>query len=362
MSRDFDTRHSLVFSAGASAYREIRENGLSPRRIGTLAGASGGAKWLVLSQLDRVIAREVLPKLEGTVHTIGTSIGAWRFACYCQADPLAAIDRFEQAYLEQTYTEKPGRDEISARMAEILDFVLGDRGAAEILEHPSLRMHIMTVRSRNVTAVEQPQALTAGLIGAATLNVASRRSLGAFFERVLFYDNRDEPPFYVLNGFPMRRVTMTERNMRAAILATGAIPVILNGVRDIEGAPAGVYRDGGIIDYHLDFPHSAPDKLALYLHFYNFIKPGWFDKHLPWRKAKPESIDRTLLISPSPEFVAGLPNGKIPDRHDFVNLAPAERVKVWRGVVSACQEIADELEQVLTQNRLAERIRPLTSN
>ena len=362
MSRGFDTQGKLVFSAGASAYREIRENGLSPHRIGTLAGASGGAKWLVLSQLDRVIAREILPKLGGPVHTIGTSIGAWRFACYCQADPLAAIDRFERAYLEQTYTEKPGREEVSARMAEMLDLVLGERGAAEILEHPSLRMHIMTARSRNVTATEKPFALAAGLIGVATLNMASRRSLGAFFERVLFHDSRDEPPFYALNGFPMRRVTMTEQNLRAAILATGAIPVVLNGVRDIEGAPPGMYRDGGIIDYHLDFPHSAPDKLALYLHFYDFIKPGWFDKHLPWRQAQPASVDRTLLISPSPEFVAGLPNAKIPDRHDFVNLGTAERVRIWRGVVSACLEIADELEEVLTQDKLAERIRPLASS
>ena len=362
MSRRFDNQGALMFSAGASAYREIRENGLAPHRIGTLAGASGGAKWLVLSQLDRVIARQILPQLKGPVHTIGTSIGAWRFACYCQADPSAAIDRFERAYLEQTYSEKPGRDEISARMAEILDDVLGEGGAGEILKHPSLRMHIMTVRSRNVTATEQPLALTAGLIGAATLNVASRRSLGAFFERVLFHDCRDEPPFFGLNGFPMRRVTMTERNLREAILATGAIPVILNGVRDIDGAPPGTYRDGGIIDYHLDFPHSAPDKLALYLHFYNFIKPGWFDKHLPWRQAQPTSVDRTLLISPSPEFVAGLPNGKIPDRHDFANLEPAKRVRIWRGVVSACREIADELEDVLTQDKLAERIRPLMSS
>jgi len=362
MSRRLETQGSLVFSAGGSAYREIRENGLAPHRIGTLAGASGGAKWLVLSQLDRVIARQILPKLSSPVHTIGTSIGAWRFACYCQADPLAAIDRFEQAYLDQTYTEKPGREEVSARTAEILDHVLGENGATEILEHPSLRMHIMTVRSRNVTATEQPFALAAGLIGVATLNMASRRSLGAFFDRVLFHDSRDEPPFYGLNGFPMTRVTMTEQNLRDAILATGAIPVVLNGVRDIHGAPPGMYRDGGIIDYHLDFPHSAADKLALYLHFYNFIKPGWFDKRLPWRYAQPESVDRTILISPSPAFVARLPNGKIPDRRDFVKLERAERVRIWRGVVSACQEIADELEEVLVQDKLAERLRPLAES
>lgn len=351
-----------MFSAGAAAFKEIRDRGLSVGRIGTLAGASGGAKWLALSQLDRVIARKVLPQFSSPVHTIGTSIGAWRFACYCQADPVAAIDRFEEAYLAQTYSEKPDRAEISARTAEILDYVLGEQGIAEILNHPTLRMHVLTVRSRHIMASEHQLALSAGLVTAATMNIASRRVLGAFFERVLFYDARDRPPFYDLTDFPMHRVKMTERNLKDTILATGSIPLVLCGVRDIDGAPRGMYRDGGVIDYHLDFAHSGSNQLALYLHFYNYIKPGWFDKYLSWRRARPASTDRTILISPSPEFVAGLPNGKIPDRRDFVDLPSTERVRIWRGVVSACREIADELEDVLDNDRLAERIQLLETD
>ena len=350
----------LVFSAGASALREIRDNGFDPARIGTFAGASGGAKWLVLSQLDRVIARRLLPCLTSPVHTIGTSIGAWRFACYAQSDPVAAIDRFEEAYLSQSYSEKPDRDEISDKSSEILDHVLGPGGAAEILAHPVLRTHVMTVRSRRFTASENPFALAASLLPVATMNAASRRTLGAFFERVLFHDPRSQPPFFTLPGFPMRQVALTASNLKDAILATGSIPLVLRAIRDIAGAPPGVYRDGGVIDYHLDFPHSADDKLALYLHFYDYLKPGWFDKRLSWRNASPSSIDRTLLISPSPEFVARLPNAKIPDRRDFTTMAPAERELAWRRTVAACRELADELEDVLENDRLAERVKPYT--
>ena len=75
MSRNLGHAGALSFRAGPVAYREIREEGLRPERIGTLAGASGGAKWLVLSQLDRVVARRLLPVLRGPVHTIATSIG-----------------------------------------------------------------------------------------------------------------------------------------------------------------------------------------------------------------------------------------------------------------------------------------------
>lgn len=353
------SRHNLIFSAGPTALAEIRRDGLRPERIGTLAGASGGAKWLVLSQLDRVVLRRLLPDFRAPVHTIGTSIGAWRFACYGQSDPLAAIERFEEAYLDQSYSEKPDRAEITARSREILDYVLGDHGAAEILGNPLLRSHIMTVRSRHVLGQENRLALAAGLIGVAGFNAASRRTLGAFFERALFHDPRDLPPFYELEGFPMRQIVLTSRNLKDAVLATGSIPLVLEGVRNIEGAPPGTYRDGGVIDYHLDFPHSSEDRLALYLHFYGWIKPGWFDKYLSWRTADATSTERTIIISPSPEFVSRLPHGKIPDRKDFVDFTPAERVTIWKSVVTACEELADELEEVIENERFDERVRPL---
>jgi len=342
--------NSVVFSAGPAAYREIQADGFVADRFGTLAGASGGAKWLVLSQLDRIIAGQILPRLRSPVHLIGTSIGAWRMACFGQRDPVAAIDR----------SEKPDRDEITAKTAEVLDHVLDAQGVQEILTNPRTRTHVMTNRCRGPLATENQLGLALGLVSVATMNFVSRGLLGSAFDRVLFYDKRDLPPFHSLNGFPMYQVELSERNLKDAILATGAIPLVLSGVRDIDGAPPGMYRDGGIIDYHLDFPHSAPHKLALYVHFYNFLKPGWFDKRLSWRRVSMQKSDRTLLISPSPEFVARLPNAKIPDRTDFSNFPPAERERIWRTTVVACKEMADELQDVLENNRLAERIQPLS--
>ncbi len=356
------TEGALRFSAGPSALREIRADGFRPERIGTLAGASGGAKWLVLSQLDRVLARRVLPALRGPVHTIGTSIGAWRMACYAQADPVAALERFESAYVAQRYSERPDRLEISRESVRILDTVLGADGSREILAHPVLRTHIMTVRSRHLTSSETRAALGAGLLAAAGLNLLHRRTLGWFFDRVLFFDarcaDRDRPPFYAATGFPLHRVPLVEANLRAAIVATGAIPMLMNGVRDIPGAPPGMYRDGGVIDYHIDLPQSDNERLSLFLHFYDFLKPGWFDKRLGWRRPNVLNTDRMLLVSPSPAFVARLPNAKIPDRRDFVSYPPAERVRVWKEVVAMCRELADEFEDVLDNDRLAARLRP----
>ena len=127
------TTDNLVFKAGPGAFESIRRHGFAPERIGTLAGASGGAKCLVLSQLDRCILKTIVPKLIGPVHLIGSSIGSWRFACYAQDDPLAAIDRFEEAYISQSYSEKPDIHEITAKTREILQVVMQGGAAEQIL-------------------------------------------------------------------------------------------------------------------------------------------------------------------------------------------------------------------------------------
>ena len=350
---------SLTFKAGAGALKTVKSHGFDISSIGTIAGASGGAKWLVLSQLDKAILTNLVPKLQGPVHLLGTSIGSWRFACYAQNDPVAAIDRFETAYIEQTFSAAPDIHEITATSREIMGLILGENGATEILNHPVFRTHVMTVRSRHILASEKRWLLGLGLVAAASLNVISRRSLGLFFERALFYDARDLPPFFNATGFPLQQVPISQKNLADAIVATGSIPLVLSGVENIDGAAPGVYRDGGVIDYHHDLPHSEKERLTLYPHFYERIVPGWFDKNLGWRRPHHEHVDRTILISPSASFVARLPNGKIPDRTDFVNYTQTERVKAWRECTNACQQLADEFNEVLEKDQLAARLEAL---
>jgi hypothetical protein len=114
-----------------------------------------------------------------------------------------------------------------------------------------------------------------------------------------------------------------------------------------------------VIDYHHDLPHSAKERLTLYPHFYDRIVPGWFDKRLGWRKPQANHVDRTILVSPSHAFVAKLPNGKIPDRTDFVNYSPTERIAAWRACTEACKEMADDFNEILDKDELAARLQAL---
>jgi hypothetical protein len=353
------TSPNLVFKAGPGAFASIQRHGFAPERIGTIAGASGGAKWLVLSQLDRCILQTLVPKLVGPVHLVGSSIGSWRFACYAQSDPVAAISRFEEAYISQSYSDKPDIHEITAKSRELIRLVLQNNGVDQILSHPVFRTHVMTVRARHLAASENRLALAAALLAAASLNAVSRRSLGYFFERALFFDARHLPPFFDVDDFPLQKIRIRASNIEDAIVATGSIPLVLSGVTDIDGAEPGVYRDGGVIDYHLDLPLSDGDRLTLFPHFFDRIIPGWFDKKLLWRKPRPANFDRAILVSPSAAFVARLPRGKIPDRSDFTSYTPLERIRAWQNVVTECSALADEFNEVIATDQLAARLQPL---
>ena len=155
--------NSLIFQAGRGAFEDIRKHGFSVEQIGTIVGASGGAKWLVLSQLDRVILDRIVPKIPGPLHLLGSSIGAWRFSCYTQNDPVAAIRRFERAYVEQRYSRNPDAKEISESGRTTLELILGETGAADVMKHPKLRTHMMTVKSRLITSSDNKYLLGAGL-------------------------------------------------------------------------------------------------------------------------------------------------------------------------------------------------------
>ena len=104
---------------------------------------------------------------------------------------------------------------------------------------------------------------------------------------------------------------------------------------------------------------SEPDRFTLFPHFFDSMKPGWFDKRLSWRRMTAANIDRTILVCPSPEFIRSLPNAKVPDRTDFVTLSPAERIRTWRNVIDRCRYLADDLDDVIAHDRLAARLEPL---
>lgn len=352
---------SLSIFAGKEALIHIQQQGLCGDDIAMILAASGGPKWLSLASMDRYFLSEWFSRREKPLHVLGTSAGAWRMSCYAQANPLVAHARFQEAYISQQYASaKPSAQEVADVCVQILDEILGPSGIQEIVHNPVVRYHTIAARCKNLAALEHKIPQTLGLVAALTANAISRSAMRPWVERVLFH-HAELPPITHFPHLPARTVPISEQNLRDAILASGAIPLVIAGIQNIVGAPRGTYRDGGITDYQFDLPALPQDGLVLYPHYFaKAPKGGWFDKKLWWRKANTEHFSRTVFIAPSWEFAATLPGGRIPDLDDFYDYPDyGVRRKRWLQALSMCERLGDELADIDQRQRWVEVVKPL---
>lgn len=350
---------ALTFRAGPGALAHIRKNGLSPQDVGIIPGAAGGPKALGIQGLDLALFGDWLKRSPRERALIGASIGSWRFACACSPDPARSIRRLGELYTQQCFPRSAGRDEISASCAQMLDELLGGHDH-DIVNTPYYRLNILIVKSRGLMRHEDKLKLILGTAAVIADNVLSRQRLARHFERILIHDGRAVPPMSDLTDFPSHIHSLSVENLRPALLASGSIPLVMNAIHAIPGLPDAVYRDGGLLDYHLDLPYRGND-IVLYPHFIGQIIPGWFDKGIPWRRGCPERLSNVLLIAPSPEYLSKLPYGKLPDRKDFSRYLndDRERQRYWRKAMDESIRLGDEFLELADTETLIERLQPL---
>ncbi|MBQ0942539.1 phospholipase [Ideonella sp. 4Y16] len=348
---------ALRVLAGPTARRWLQERGWRPQDVRVVPAAAGGPKGLVLNPLDRFLFGHWLAGDGPTIHLLGASIGAWRMAAACRGDADAALARLADAYVAQDYPHEPGRPPSAATVSAVFNDTLVPQVAAvsdELLSHPRRRLHVFTSRGRHLLGREGRLRTPLGYGAAFFSNLASRRALGGWLERVVFSDPRDPLPL-PLDDFRTRQVALTAGNLQPAVLASCSIPFWLKAVQDIPGAPPGAYWDGGITDYHLHLRYDqlAHDGLVLYPHFQTSVVPGWLDKGLRGRHRATRALDRVVLLVPSAEWIAGLPGGKLPDRDDFRRFGDdlAARMRCWRTAIDASRRLADEFAEAVSGGR-----------
>jgi hypothetical protein len=350
---------ALQIHAGATALKHLRERGLSPGDVRVIPGAAGGPKGLILNPLDRFLFGQWLPGGSQTVHLLGASIGAWRMATACLADPAAQLAQMAHDYIHQDYEHAPGKPPTPRHVSEVFGAKLQERFAgreAEVLSHPRLRLHVFTSRGRHVLHRQGRLRMPLGYMGAFLTNTVSRKAMGGWLERVVFSDGREPLPLR-LHDYRTQQVPLAAQNLQRSILASCSIPFWLEAVQDIPGAPPGAYWDGGITDYHLHLDYgSMHDGLVLYPHFQKTVIPGWLDKALKHRHRATAHLDRVVLLSPRPEWIATLPNAKLPDRNDFKAYGDdlAGRIKAWSRALAESQRLADEFAQAVAAGRPVE--------
>jgi len=330
----------LSIYAGPSAMKTIQEQGVNPQMFTSLLGASGGPKWFVLYGLDKVLFSEFMDKATHPVDIIGSSIGAFRSACFAHKDSKAAIERLAERYSNTVYSEKPTVKEITDKGVALLANMMGEQGVSEVLNNDLRRLHIVVAKSRGMAAKEIRWQQGAALGLAAARNALGRAKLQKSFTRVVFSNTESLFPFSEQVPIKTEHVALSSENFLMALMATGSIPMVIEGVPDIPGAGPGVYRDGGIVDYHFDMKINTSG-LVLYPHFVKTPIPGWFDKALKKRQCHPSSYDNVVMLVPSDEFVANLPYGKIPDRKDFESMSAEQRIPYWHAVMAESERLGE---------------------
>ncbi|MAL33283.1 MAG: hypothetical protein CMG84_07630 [Marinobacter sp.] len=351
---------ALTIRAGRRALQRLQQKPLGPEDVHVIPGAAGGPKALGISGLDKAIFGDWLPQAPQERALIGSSIGSWRFAAIASSDdPKAQLARLAELYTSQRFAKGVSAAEISRKSILFLEELLGGREDF-LLSHPWYRLSIVVVRSLGLLQHDTRGRLSLGLMRAISANMVSRRHLGRFMERGIVHDARSRAPVSSLVDFPSHEVPLSRDNLLPALLASASIPLVMSGVRNIPGAPEGVYRDGGLLDYHLDLPYQQPG-IILYPHFTDRVVPGWFDKTLPWRRGDASRLQDVVLVSPSPDYLATLPDRKLPDRKDFEKYVgdDAGRERAWRRAISESDRLGDEFLELVEIGRLLDRIQPL---
>ncbi|MDH4396036.1 MAG: patatin-like phospholipase family protein [Limnobacter sp.] len=362
-------RNNLMIIAGEKAQQHIAQHGLSPDNICAIPAAAGGPKGLILQGLDHFLfqdffSQDVLEKRTqkgiAPLELIGASIGAWRMAAAASNNPSKVLNRLADQYCDaQRYAKNVNRQQITEVCNAMVKEVLGSAGA-EICQPTGKQLMVWVNRGK--PTLYKPRAgvhhepRKGGFASAVFSNAWNRNKLATYFERWVFHSGSEAPAWLSkpYDGIPGHFAQLSASNLHSALLASGSIPFVLDAVPHIQHHNGnevfeGPFWDGGLTDYHLALPFHRKEGIVLYPHFSNTVTPGWLDKFLKIRKAKPEWMSNVVLICPTPEFVARLPAKKVPDRSDFKRYGVNHdlRIKHWRLAIAESHRLADDLSNWL---------------
>lgn len=353
----------IAVKAGRRVLERIREGTFRPDGISTCIGPGSGPRWLVAAGFDLTLLREKILGKKRPVILLGASAGALRYAAWVQPEAEKSYRNLLDGYISLTFDNRDDRKTVASKIEAVIDSVVEDDAIPFALANRRYRLAVVTARARKLAAVEWSPFQATGLAFAFLSNALHRRCLYSFFERVLFYTGPIPPRFAFRKGFLGETVPLGEANFKPALLASSAIPLVVSGVRDIFGAPPGTYRDGGLVDYHLNGKYGEGEEdVTLFFSHQERIVPTWLDKRLSYRKPHEGVLENVLMVHPAAEFVEKLPGGRVPEREDFKLFwkEPATRIANWRLAVERSSHFGEMFLELLESGKLKDVVTPLS--
>jgi hypothetical protein len=361
----------LVYRAGPRALAVLRDGGFGLDAVATWVGSASGPRWLALHGLDRALldAGLAAPGRGARRWLVGASAGAWRALALASPDPRAALDRLLAAYVDQAFRRDAQPAEVSASYRQMLAAVFPAAEHQHLLAHPAVDLALLVARTRGLAASDgrwrqglglaaiAGWRLVAGAVTAALGREPGARAPGGLERGIVATapERLTVPP-----GAAVAR--LSGDNLVAAALASGSVPLYMRAVRELAGLPRGAWRDGGLTDYHLAARWHQGDGITLLPHFAPQVLASWFDQLRRRPPSLPAAVVADLLVvSPTAEWIASLPGGRLPHRDDFLIDAerPRERQQRWLTVAARARELGERLAEDLASGALARLVTPL---
>ncbi|MFZ1036710.1 MAG: hypothetical protein WAN57_05840 [Smithella sp.] len=352
----------IRIKAGSKIYPIIKDGGFNFDSVSTYFGPAVGPRWLIASGFDLTLLKGGSLGCSNALHLIGSSAGAFRFAAWLQPEAIESYNKLLDAYINVRYTKSDTPATALEKITGIINEYLEDDALPFALANKKYRLAIITARARGLVAFRNTWLQKLGLVTCFVFNYFSRDNIYRFADRVVFYNASKPPAFCLDSQFRGSYIQMNEVNFKYAVLASGAIPLVIDGVHDIYGAPRGVYRDGGLIDYHLSHQFAAKEnEIVLFFHHQERIIPGWLDKKIKHRSPEAHTLNNVLMVFPSQSFIENLPGGKVPDRTDLVTFINDQetRIKNWREAVKLSAPLGEDFLELVESGKIRDVVEKL---
>jgi hypothetical protein len=333
---------NICIKAGKRAYEIIQDGGFHFDRVTTYFGPATGPRWLISSGFDLTLLKNGLLGRSKAIHLVGSSAGAMRFAAWLQPEPEKSYRTLIESYIGITYKRNDTPATVLESLVDLANSYIEDDALSFALTNKKYRLAIITVRARNLVASELKWVQQIGIGICFLFNAINRSYIHDFAERVVFYNGPKPPHFCLRPGYRGRYIRLNEINF---------------------GAPSGVYRDGGLIDYHMTHNYAQTNEdIILFFNHQERIIPGWLDKRLSYRRPQADIMDNVVMIYPTDSFIANLPGGKVPERDDFAIFIddPTSRIKNWRRSVELAQPLGEEFLELVESKKIKDVVEKIT--
>lgn len=192
---------------------------------------------------------------------IGASMGAIRSLAILQSNITQEnyTNRLAHFLSHLTYQLGDTPATLTHYLTSFYDTLLPDASLPALLTHPSLHVGIMVTRLRSPFNKLPTLAIVILLILYLILGIFTPIDLTtSLFEQLCYYSGPSPPPIKGPNYF----YPLTEKNIKAVVQATSAVPFISHPVTFIDQSGPGYFLDGGINHYTCNF-EAHPDHLCL---------------------------------------------------------------------------------------------------